>query len=108
MNTDKHRLVKALVLPSVFICVHLWFPLSSARAEEPTFQKLTLSDKFYSEAATFGDINHDGKMDVISGPYWYEGPDFKTRHEYYKAEAIDPEKYSQNMMAFADDINHDG
>jgi hypothetical protein len=81
---------------------------TSALAAEPSFEKLTLSDKFYSEAATFGDIDHDGKMDVVSGPYWYEGPDFKTKHEYYKAEAIDPEKYSQNMMAFADDINHDG
>ena len=21
-------------------------------------------------------------MDVVSGPFWFEGPDFKKRHEY--------------------------
>src|SRR5258705_3291578 len=48
-----------------------------------TFKKTQLSDKFWSEGATFGDFNHDGKTDIVSGPYWYEGPDFKKRHEYY-------------------------
>src|SRR6266851_10105064 len=50
-----------------------------------TFKKIQLTDRFWSEGATFGDFNHDGKMDVVSGPYWYEGPDFKKRHEYYPA-----------------------
>src|SRR5436853_6437329 len=50
-----------------------------------TFKKIQLTDKFWSEGATFGDFNHDGKVDVVSGPYWYEGPDFKKRHEYYPA-----------------------
>jgi hypothetical protein len=81
---------------------------SSAFAGEPQFKKLTLTDKFYSEGATFGDINHDGKPDIVAGPYWYEGPDFKNKHEYYKAEEIDPLKYSQNFIAFTDDFNADG
>src|SRR2546425_11105396 len=50
-----------------------------------TFKKTRLSDKFWCEGAGFGDFNHDGKPDVVSGPYWYEGPDFKKRHEYYPA-----------------------
>src|SRR2546430_13976592 len=48
-----------------------------------TFKKIQLTDKFWSEGASFGDFNHDGKMDVVAGPFWYEGPDFKKRHEYY-------------------------
>jgi len=24
-------------------------------------------------------------MDVVAGPFWYEGPDFKKRHEFYPA-----------------------
>src|SRR5277367_3410155 len=51
-----------------------------------TFKKIQLSDQFWSEGASFGDFNHDGKMDIVSGPYWYEGPDFKKRHEYYPAD----------------------
>jgi len=50
-----------------------------------TFKKVQLTDKFWAEGAAFGDFNHDGKMDVVSGPYWYEGPDFKKRHEFYPA-----------------------
>src|SRR5262245_26183452 len=47
------------------------------------FKRLQLSDQFWSEGANFGDLNNDGVNDVISGPYWWEGPDFKKRHEYY-------------------------
>jgi hypothetical protein len=50
-----------------------------------TFKQTQLTDKFWSEGATFGDLNRDGKPDIASGPYWYEGPDFTKRHEYYPA-----------------------
>src|SRR5204863_972434 len=50
-----------------------------------TFKKTQLTPYFWSEGATYGDFNHDGKMDVVSGPYWWEGPDFTKRHEYYPA-----------------------
>jgi putative membrane-bound dehydrogenase-like protein len=94
-----------------------------------TFKKLQLSKYFWSEGASFGDFNRDGKMDIVSGPYWYEGPDFTTRHEYYpatttfthkKADGTDEtipgfegalgEKnvYSDNFFAFVYDFNGDG
>jgi FG-GAP-like repeat len=50
-----------------------------------TFTKIQLTDKYWSEAAAIGDINHDGHVDVVVGPYWYEGPDFKRRHAYAPA-----------------------
>ncbi len=50
-----------------------------------TFKKLQLSDKFWAEGIAVADVNRDGRMDVISGPYWYEGPDFKRRHPIYAA-----------------------
>src|SRR3954471_9023966 len=81
---------------------------SVATAQDITFKKIQLSDKFYSEGANIGDINGDGKADFVAGPFWYEGPEFKTKHEYYKAEEIDPLKYSQNFLAFTDDFNKDG
>src|SRR3954447_12086438 len=59
--------------------------LSAATAH--TFKKIQLTDKFWAEGATFGDFNHDGKMDIASGPFWYEGPDFKKRHELFPANA---------------------
>ena len=46
-----------------------------------TFTRIQLSDQFWSEGATYGDLNNDRVNDIISGPWWWEGPDFKARHE---------------------------
>ena len=73
-----------------------------------TFKKIQLTDKFYCEGINCGDFNHDGKMDVVAGPYWYEGPDFQTRHEYRPAKAYDPKGYSDNFITFVYDFNQDG
>lgn len=63
--------------------------LSGAQAAEKThvFKKIQATDQFWAEGAHIGDFNKDGKMDVVSGPFWYEAPDFKTRHEIYPATA---------------------
>ena len=94
-----------------------------------TFKKIQLSDQFWSEGANFGDFNKDGQMDVVSGPYWWAGPDFKQRHEYYPATTTFDLKlgpmtkvkvpgfqgllgkenaYSDNFFAFTHDFNKDG
>ncbi len=74
----------------------------------PTFKKITLSNKFYCEGAYYGDFNNDGKLDVVAGPYWYEGPDFKKKHEIYPPQAFDPHGYSNNFLTFTGDFNGDG
>jgi hypothetical protein len=80
------------------------------RAEKPlpTFKKVVLSDKFYCEGANYGDFNKDGKLDVVAGPYWYEGPDFQKKHEIYPPVAFDPHVYSNNFLTFTGDFNGDG
>ena len=75
------------------------------------WKKTVLSTTFYSEGATFGDFNHDGKADVVSGPYWYEGPDFSPdkKHEFMPVKSFKPDNdYSQNFFAFSYDFNGDG
>jgi len=76
--------------------------------QPPTWKKIKLTDRFYSEGATFADINKDGHMDIVSGPYWYEGPDFTKKHAYYEPVAFDPNHYSKNFFAFTYDFNNDG
>jgi len=94
-----------------------------------SWKKIQLSQHFWSEGANFGDFNKDGKMDIVSGPYWWEGPDFKKRHEYYAASksfvqkkedgteekipgfkgALSKENaYSDNFFAYTYDLNNDG
>src|SRR5215470_3570536 len=87
-NREMIRISIALAISSSVLLVA---PLSARAAVDSSspsphhFKKTQLSDKFWCEGATFGDFNHDGKMDIVAGPYWYEGPDFKKRHEYYPA-----------------------
>ena len=44
------------------------------------FIKRKLSDAPYESAAA-ADVNGNGIKDIISGAYWYEGPDFVKRHK---------------------------
>jgi len=102
---------------------------AAARAQDVhTFARTQLNDQFWSEGANFGDLNNDGINDVISGPWWWQGPDFKTRHEYYPATTtfklklgpmttIDvpgfegtlgkENKYSDNFFVWTYDFNRD-
>lgn len=94
-----------------------------------SFQRLQLNDQFWCEGANFGDLNHDGKDDVISGPWWYEGPDFQKRHESYPATTtfslkLGPlttvtvpgfedglgvaNRYSDNFFVWTPDLDRDG
>ena len=73
-----------------------------------TFKTVQVTDTFYSEGASFGDIDKDGHGDVCSGPYWYAGPDFKNKHEIYPAKPFNPNGYSDNFFSWTFDINGDG
>ena len=100
-----------------------------AAQELPTFKRIQLHDQFWSEGANVGDLNKDGVTDVIAGPWWWEGPDFQKRHEFYPAKTtfqlkLGPSttvtvpgfegtlgkenKYSDNFFAWAHDFNKDG
>src|SRR5438105_2615009 len=73
--------------PRIWICVILTGPAAFAAEQALHFKKIQLTDQFWAEGADVGDFNHDGKTDVVSGPFWYEGPDFKKRHEIWPANA---------------------
>lgn len=79
----------------------------AADKSDITFEKQVLTDKFFAEGAAFGDFNHDGQMDVVAGPFWFEGPQFTAQHAYYPAKAYDPLGYSDNFSAFGYDVNGD-
>jgi hypothetical protein len=88
----------------------------TANAEDITWKKIKLTDKFYAEGMAAGDFNKDGKMDVVYGPFWYEGPDFRVRHQIFKPTGNQAEgswkpdnDYSKDsFFAFTYDFNGDG
>ena len=72
------------------------------------FTRHVLSDKFYGEGASVADINKDGHLDIVSGPFWYAGPDYKTAHEIYFPRPYPPGTYSDNFFSWTHDVNEDG
>ena len=50
-----------------------------------SFERIQLTDEYYSEGANFGDINGDGVMDAVYGPFWFAGPEFQSSFPVYPA-----------------------
>ncbi len=94
-----------------------------------TFQKIQPTQEFWAEGADAADFNKDGQGDVVCGPFWYEGPTFKVRHEYCPANQSFKRRlpngteetipgfegglgtnnaYSENFLTFTHDFNSDG
>ena len=73
-----------------------------------SFESKRLDNVFYSEGANYGDIDDDGINDLVSGPYWYQGPEYGQRHAYYEPKPFDPAGYSDNFFAHVLDFNDDG
>jgi hypothetical protein len=126
-RTARHTVaMRRYFIPLAFLSTSLFVSAKSYYLH--TFEKIQLTDQFWCEGANFGDFNRDGKSDVVSGPFWYQGPDFKTRHEFYPAtEKFKLKKpdgseqeipgfegalgvnntYSKNFVAYSHDFNGD-
>lgn len=74
-----------------------------------SFRKLQLTDQYYCDGINHGDINRDGHEDVVAGPFWYAGPDFKTAREFYPAVPLPREPSPSNsMFSYVYDFSGDG
>ena len=72
------------------------------------FERQQLTDVYFSEGANFGDINKDGKPDVVHGPLWFEGPEFTKQHEIYDPKPQNRDGYSGNFFTWVYDFTGDG
>lgn len=72
------------------------------------FQRLQLTPDYYSEGIAVGDINADGRPDVVYGPYWFAGPEFEQRHEIYPARIQPTERYADSFFSWVYDFDGDG
>jgi len=83
--------------------------VETGEASAVQFKKLVLTHEYYCDGIAAGDINGDEHLDIVAGPYWYEGPSFESAHEFYPAVAIEKEPSPSNsMFSFVRDFNGDG
>ncbi len=92
----------------VLLAVFLASIAPTGRAAEIRFKKIAVDTTFRSEGVALGDVNRDGKLDVLAGEVWYAAPDWKM-HELLPPGKYDGTKgYSQTFANFTCDVNRDG
>ena len=69
------------------------------------WRKQWIADDTYESAGVF-DVNGDGIPDIVSGAFWYQGPDFRKKH-FIGAVRAEGE-YFDDFSTLAMDINGDG
>lgn len=74
------------------------------------FRMQRINEFYYGWSAAAADFNHDGKLDIASGPYIYFGPDFTHSREIYPAQIVNAStNYSmEDWVQHAFDLTQDG
>lgn len=77
------------------------------KARQIVFRKHMLSNIFVSEGVATGDVNRDGKMDILAGNYWFQAPDWKRN--LIHIDTLNPVPgYSTSFLNYSMDVNNDG
>ena len=72
------------------------------------FRKTTLYKGYISEGVAVADVNRDGKLDILAGNVWFEGPAWKM-HKIASIPHLDPAvDHSNSYVNFAVDLDKDG
>src|ERR1051326_7229170 len=68
--------------------------VKSAPPEEVSsgFRMQRLNEHYYAWSQAAADINRDGILDIVAGPYYYLGPDYTTAREIYAARTVNPSR----------------
>ncbi|CAN5449349.1 FG-GAP-like repeat-containing protein [soil metagenome] len=94
------RMIFAIVIAVIII--------PFGKAQSPVnFKKHIISSVFISEGVAMGDVNKDGKIDILAGNYWFEAPSWK-KTLLHTDTITQVQGYSTSFLNFCMDVNNDG
>ena len=67
--------------------------VTNAEQVSPRFTIHRLSTSYYGWGAITSDVNHDGTLDVISGPFYYLGPNFTEQRQVSRRADVQPGEF---------------
>lgn len=72
------------------------------------FRIQRVNEFYYSWGPAIADFNHDGTLDIASGPFYYLGPSYTEARQIYVGGTIDPGTQYFNGLQYAYDFTGDG
>jgi hypothetical protein len=97
---------RAIVFPAGLLL------LAIAVAQGPirkSWKKRVLTKDFLTEGLSAGDIDGDGKTDLVAGAFWFKGPGFTEAKAYRPGRAMPVKSYMEDsFLSWVDDLNGDG
>lgn len=68
-----------------------------------------IDDFYFSWGASVADVNRDGILDIVTGPYYYLGPDYTVKREIALAQTFAPgREFDETMVIYTGDFTGDG
>jgi hypothetical protein len=89
------------------LATQLTFAQDATLGRQINFQKRLVAAESFESVGVF-DVNRDDHLDLVSGDFWYEGPDFVDRHLMMEVSRWGGGQYYDDFSTIPMDINGDG